>query len=113
MVGSVHEAVPMRTVACSSVSGSRAAAACASPRSPAWSGPGSWLLAMDQVWQADYDRGAMLRSVASSAAALRQVFANGDLRRAELAWLTALASEWAWLVALFVFAFETGGVGAV
>jgi Cyclic nucleotide-binding domain/Major Facilitator Superfamily len=55
----------------------------------------------------------MLRSVANSASALRRVFANPDIRRAELAWMTAYAAEWAWLVALFVYAFTVGGVGAV
>src|SRR6185503_17753863 len=42
MVGSVQLAVPMRIVALSSLIGWRAAAASASPRSPAAIGPGSW-----------------------------------------------------------------------
>jgi hypothetical protein len=68
---------------------------------------------MDQVCQSGYDRAAMLRSLASAQSALRRVFANPDIRRAELAWMTGYAAEWAWLVALFVYAFGTGGVAAV
>jgi predicted MFS family arabinose efflux permease len=55
----------------------------------------------------------MLRSVSSAFSALRRVFANPDIRRAELAWMTGYAAEWAWLVALFVYAFGVGGVAAV
>jgi MFS family permease len=55
----------------------------------------------------------MMRSLAIAAAALRRAFANPDIRRAELGWMTGWAAEWAWLVALFVFAFEAGGLTAV
>jgi hypothetical protein len=55
----------------------------------------------------------MLHSVSSALSALRRVFANPDIRRAEVAWMIGFASEWAWLVALFVYAFGVGGVGAV
>lgn len=55
----------------------------------------------------------MLRSVASALSALRRVFANPDIRRAELAWMVSYAAEWAWLVALFVYAFGVGGVASV
>jgi hypothetical protein len=55
----------------------------------------------------------MLRSVSSALSALRRVFANPDIRRAELAWMIGYAAEWAWLVALFVYAFGVGGVAAV
>jgi hypothetical protein len=55
----------------------------------------------------------MLRSLASALSALRRVFANPDIRRAELAWMIGYAAEWAWLVALFVYAFGVGGVAAV
>jgi MFS family permease len=55
----------------------------------------------------------MLRSVSSALSALRRVFANPDIRRAELAWMIGYAAEWAWLVALFVYAFGVGGVPAV
>jgi predicted MFS family arabinose efflux permease len=55
----------------------------------------------------------MLRSVSSAVSALRGVFANPDIRRAELAWMIGWAAEWAWLVALFVYAFGVGGVASV
>jgi hypothetical protein len=55
----------------------------------------------------------MLRSVSSALSALRKVLANPDIRRAELAWMVGYAAEWAWLVALFVYAFGVGGVAAV
>jgi hypothetical protein len=55
----------------------------------------------------------MLRSVSSALFALRRVFVNPDIRRAELAWMIGYAAEWAWLVALFVYAFGVGGVAAV
>ncbi|MGH2455139.1 MAG: MFS transporter [Candidatus Limnocylindria bacterium] len=55
----------------------------------------------------------MMRSLASAATALRQVFANPDIRRAQLAWMTGWAAEWAWLVALLVYAHAAGGVLAV
>ena len=55
----------------------------------------------------------MLHGLSSALSALRRVFANPDIRRAELAWMLGYAGDWAWLVALFVFAFGVGGVGAV
>ena len=55
----------------------------------------------------------MLRSVSAALAALRRVFANRDIRRAEIAWMLGYAAEWAWLVALFVYAFGVGGVASV
>jgi hypothetical protein len=55
----------------------------------------------------------MMRSLAIAAAALRRAFANPGIRRAELGWMTGWSAEWAWLVALFVFAFEAGGLTAV
>jgi hypothetical protein len=45
--------------------------------------------------------------------ALRQVAANGSLRRVEAGWLIAIAAEWAYLVTLLVFAYDTGGIVAV
>jgi hypothetical protein len=55
----------------------------------------------------------MMHSLAVAVSALRRAFANPDIRRAELGWMTGWAAEWAWLVALFVFAFEAGGIAAV
>lgn len=55
----------------------------------------------------------MLRSVSAALAALRKVFANRDIRRAEIAWMLGYTAEWAWLVALFVYAFGVGGVASV
>jgi MFS family permease len=46
-------------------------------------------------------------------AALRASVRNPDVRRVELAWGAAIASEWAHFVALGVFAYETGGASAV
>jgi hypothetical protein len=37
--------------------------------------------------------------VSSALSALRRVFVNPDIRRAELAWMIGYAAEWAWLVA--------------
>ena len=55
----------------------------------------------------------MLEQLAAAAWALRRVAGNRDIRRAELAWMLGWAAEWAWLVALFVFAYGQGGVGLV
>ncbi len=55
----------------------------------------------------------MIHSLAAALHALRQVFANPDMRRAQLAWMMGWASEWAWLVALLVYVFGAGGVAAV
>jgi MFS family permease len=55
----------------------------------------------------------MLRSASAALSALRKVFANADIRRAEIAWMLGYAAEWAWLVALFVYAFGIGGVPSV
>jgi MFS family permease len=46
-------------------------------------------------------------------AALQASVRNPDVRRVELAWGAAIASEWAHFVALGVFAYETGGASAV
>jgi MFS family permease len=45
--------------------------------------------------------------------ALADVFANPGLRRLELAWVGSVTGEWAYAVALAVFAFESGGATAV
>jgi predicted MFS family arabinose efflux permease len=55
----------------------------------------------------------MLRSVSSALSALRRVFGNPDIRRAQLAWTLGYTAEWAWLVALLVFAYQVGGLPAV
>lgn len=55
----------------------------------------------------------MFQQLAAAGWALRRVAANRDIRRAELAWMLGWAAEWAWLVALFVFAYGIGGVGLV
>jgi MFS family permease len=54
--------------------------------------------------------GAQLRE---SLRALRDVFGNPGLRRLELAWVGSVTGEWAYVVALAVFAYEAGGATAV
>lgn len=55
----------------------------------------------------------MIRRLATAADALRSVLANPDMRRAQLAWMLGYAGEWSWLVALWVYAYQTNGVVAV
>ena len=43
---------------------------------------------------------------------LAEVLRNDAIVRVEVAWLTAVASEWAYLVSLLVFAYDAGGVAA-
>jgi MFS family permease len=43
---------------------------------------------------------------------LREVLRNGAIVRLEAAWVAAIAAEWAYLVTLLVFAYDTGGVAA-
>jgi len=57
-------------------------------------------------------RDARERLVESSRA-LRAVFANPRLRRLELALVGSVTGEWAYAIALAVYAFEQGGAGAV
>lgn len=45
--------------------------------------------------------------------ALRQVLGNRLIRRAEAAWLIAIAAQWAFLVSVLVYAYDLGGVPAV
>jgi MFS family permease len=45
--------------------------------------------------------------------ALADVFRNPGLRRLELAWVGSVTGEWAYVVALAVFAYEAGGATAV
>ncbi len=44
---------------------------------------------------------------------LAEVMANPSLRRLQVAWLIGIAAEKAYLVAILVYAYEIGGVGAV
>ena len=60
-----------------------------------------------------YPRPEMIRRLSTAAAALRHVLANGDLRRVLLAWMLGYATEWAWLIALWVYAYAESGVVAV
>jgi MFS family permease len=53
------------------------------------------------------------RSLLASLHALRAVFSSPDLRRVELAFGGFYAAEWAFLVALGVYAYDAGGVYAV
>ncbi|MGZ6256791.1 MAG: MFS transporter [Candidatus Limnocylindria bacterium] len=55
----------------------------------------------------------MLRRLSAAGDALRRVLVNPDIRRALLAWMLGYAAEWSWLVALWVFAYQTSGVVAV
>jgi MFS family permease len=51
--------------------------------------------------------------LAESFRAFADVFRSPDLRRLELAWVGSATGEWAAIVALSVFAFESGGAAAV
>jgi MFS family permease len=55
----------------------------------------------------------MIRRLSTAADALRRVLVNPDIRRAQLAWMLGYAGEWSWLVALWVYAYQTSGVVAV
>ncbi len=55
----------------------------------------------------------MIRRLATASDALRRVLANPDMRRAQVAWMLGYAGEWSWLVALWVYAYQTSGVVAV
>jgi MFS family permease len=55
----------------------------------------------------------LIGSLRLAISALRRVAANPDIRRAETAWMLSYAAEWAWLVALFVYAYGVGGVATV
>ena len=55
----------------------------------------------------------MLQRLAVAVDALRRVLVNPDIRRALLAWMLGYAGEWSWLVALWVYAYQTSGVVAV
>lgn len=56
---------------------------------------------------------AVRRRIAESAAAFRDVVRNESLRRLELAWAASVIGQWAYLVAVSVYAYEIGGEAAV
>jgi MFS family permease len=58
-------------------------------------------------------RGRMRQSLVDSARSFRAVFRNPGLRRLELAFVGSISGEWAYGVALAVFAYESGGAAAV
>jgi MFS family permease len=51
--------------------------------------------------------------IGQSAAAFKSVFANPSLRRLELAWAASIIGNWAYLVAVSVYAYDIGGERAV
>lgn len=51
--------------------------------------------------------------IAESTAAFRDVVQNESLRRLELAWTASIVGQWAYLVAVSVYAYEVGGEAAV
>ncbi len=55
----------------------------------------------------------VLGNARTAIAAIRRVAGNPDMRRALLGWMLGWAGEWAWLVALFVYAFGAGGLAVV
>lgn len=56
---------------------------------------------------------AVRRRIAESTAAFRDVLRNESLRRLELAWTASIIGQWAYLVAVSVYAYEVGGEAAV
>jgi MFS family permease len=60
-----------------------------------------------------YPRAEMIHRLSTAFDALRRVLVNPDIRRAQLAWMLGYAAEWSWLVALWVYAYQTSGVVAV
>ena len=55
----------------------------------------------------------MIQRLTAAGDALRRVLVNPDIRRALVAWMLGYAAEWSWLVALWVYAYQTSGVVAV
>jgi MFS family permease len=53
------------------------------------------------------------RRISHSGAAFRAVFANPGLRNLELAWALAILGQWAFVVAVSIYAFGAGGAQAV
>jgi MFS family permease len=57
--------------------------------------------------------GGLTRQVLEPSRALADTFKNPGLRRLQLAWAGSILGTWAYLVALFVYAYAKGGPGAV
>jgi cyclic nucleotide-binding protein/MFS transporter len=57
--------------------------------------------------------GALRERFGESGRAFRDVFTNPNLRRVELAWAGSVAGQWAYGIALAVFAYRHGGAAAV
>ena len=55
----------------------------------------------------------LLRQLAESGAAFRDVFRNPALRRVQLAWAASILGTWAYGIAVVVYAYEHGGATAV
>jgi MFS family permease len=55
----------------------------------------------------------MMVAMRPALAAIRRVIDNPDMRRALAGWMLGWAAEWAWLVALLVYAYGAGGLGVV
>jgi MFS family permease len=55
----------------------------------------------------------LLRQLAESSRAFREVFRNQALRRIELAWAASVIGTWAYGIAVVVYAYEQGGATAV
>lgn len=53
------------------------------------------------------------RRIADSFTAFKDVFRNADLRRLELAWAASIVGNWAYIVAVSVYAYTAGGEAAV
>lgn len=56
---------------------------------------------------------AVTTRIAESTAAFRDVVQNESLRRLELAWTASIIGQWAYLVAVSVYAYKVGGEAAV
>src|SRR3990170_6772703 len=56
---------------------------------------------------------ALKRRIADSLTAFKDVFRNANLRRLELAWSASIVGNWAYLVAVSVYAYGVGGAAAV
>ena len=56
---------------------------------------------------------ALKRRIADSLTAFKDVFRNENLRRLELAWAASIVGNWAFLVAVSVYAYGVGGDAAV
>ena len=56
---------------------------------------------------------AVSKRLREAVAAFRAVFANPNLRRLEIGWAGSVIGQWAYAVALAVYAFGKGGASAV